>query len=497
MGQLMDVNRTLAQLLTRRQLFSRSASTMLGAAALSSLMNPAVADTPKPQAAAAMGSKGALGGTHFPATAKRVIYLFQNGGPSQIDTFDYHPSYAKLHKTELPATIRMGQRLTGMTSGQSSFPVAAPIFKFAQHGKSGAWMSELLPHHAKIADDIAIIKSIHTEAVNHDPACTYIQTGQQLPGRPAIGAWLSYGIGTDSENLPAYVVLISIGTSKANMQPLYSRMWGSGFLPSEHQGVRFRGGKDPVLYLSNPEGIDGDDRRNMLDATNAMNKIAADAFGDPEISTRIAQYEMAYRMQTSVPELMDVTKEPASTFELYGEDAKKPGTFAANCLLARRMAERGVRCIQLFHRGWDQHGDLPRDLRAQCKDVDQASAALILDLKNRGMLEDTLVVWGGEFGRTIYSQGAISETNYGRDHHGRCFTMWMSGGGVKPGITYGQTDDYSYNITENPVHIHDLNATILHCLGIQHDRLTFKFQGLDQRLTGVDRKVNVVKAVLA
>jgi len=492
----MELLRNYAQLMTRRQLFSRSASTMLGAAALSTVMNSS--GSAKPQAAlAAAGNDGVLNGTHFPAKAKRVIYLFQNGGPSQMDLFDYHPSYPKLHKTELPAEIRMGQRLTGMTSGQKNFPVAAPIFKFAQHGKSGAWFSDLLPHHTKIADDIAIIKSVHTEAVNHDPACTYIQTGQQLPGRPAIGAWLSYGIGTDSENLPAYVVLISIGTSKANMQPLYSRMWGSGFLPSVHQGVRFRGGKDPVLYLSNPDGVDGEDRRNMLDATAAMNQIAADAFGDPEINTRIAQYEMAYRMQTSVPELMDVSKEPASTFELYGEDAKKPGTFAANCLLARRMAERGVRCIQLFHRGWDQHGDLPRDLRAQCKDVDQSSAALILDLKNRGMLDDTLVVWGGEFGRTIYSQGAISETNYGRDHHGRCFTMWMAGGGIKPGITYGQTDDYSYNITENPVHIHDLNATILHCLGVQHDRLTYKFQGLDQRLTGVDRKVNVVKGVLA
>ena len=501
----MNIDLESAQLLTRRQLFGKTASTALGAAALSTLLNRGATAAPakdaKPQAATgatpARGNRGALGGTHFAPKAKRVIYLFQNGGPSQMDLFDYHDSYAKLHKTELPAEIRMGQRLTGMTSGQKSFPVAAPIFKFAQYGKSGAWLSELLPHHQKIADDVAFIKTVHTEAVNHDPACTYIQTGQQLPGRPAIGAWLSYGIGCESENLPAYVVMISIGTSKANMQPLYSRMWGSGFLPSVHQGVRFRSGRDPVLYLSNPQGVASDDRRIMLDAAGEMNAIAAETFGDPEINTRIAQYEMAFRMQTSVPDLMDISKEPVSTFELYGEDAKKPGTFAHNCLIARRLAERDVRCIQLFHRGWDQHGDLPRDLRAQCKDVDQGSAALILDLKNRGMLDDTLVIWGGEFGRTIYSQGAISETNHGRDHHGRCFTIWMAGGGVKAGVSYGKTDDWCYNIVENGVHIHDMNATILHCLGITHDRMTYKFQGLDQRLTGLDRPIRVVKEILA
>ncbi len=383
----------------------------------------------------------------------------------------------------------MGQRITGMTSGQDSLPVAPSIFKFSQHGESGAWLSELLPHHAKIADEIAIIRTMHTEAINHDPAITFIQTGSQQPGRPSMGSWISYGLGSENQNLPAFVVLLSQANALNTDQPLFSRLWGNGFIPSRYQGVRFRSGGDPVLYLADPPGIDRATRRRILDAVAQLNRIRHEAFGDPEIDTRIAQYEMAYRMQASVPHLMDLSDEPAQTFELYGPDSRKPGTYAANCLLARRLAERGVRFIQLYHRGWDQHFDLPRDISLQCKGVDQGSAALILDLKQRGLLDDTLVVWGGEFGRTVYCQGTLTSTNYGRDHHPRCFTMWLAGGGMKRGMTLGKTDDYCYNILEDPVHVHDLQATILHCLGIDHTRLTYKFQGRDFRLTDVSGEV--------
>jgi hypothetical protein len=387
----------------------------------------------------------------------------------------------------------MGQRLTGMSASQSSFPVVPSKFQFAQHGNSGAWVSELLPYTARIADQITFIKSLHTEAINHDPAVTLIQTGSQIAGRPSIGAWLSYGIGCETEDLPAFVVMISPGKGTGG-QPLYDRLWGSGFLPSRYQGVKFRSVGDPVLYLSNPAGFDAADRRRFLDALGKINQLNYEGFGDPEITTRISQYEMAFRMQTSVPELTDLSKEPPRTFELYGEDAKTLGTFAGNCLLARRLAERGVRFIQLFHRDWDHHGNLPADLPKRCKEVDRASAALVQDLKERGMLDETLVIWGGEFGRTVYCQGRLTATDYGRDHHPRCFTMWLAGGGINPGLTLGETDDYCYNITKDPVHVHDLQATILQCLGIDHTRLTYKFQGRHFRLT--DIAGNVVKTIL-
>ncbi len=474
--------------LTRRQLFSRTAGG-IGAAALASLLSPDASASP-------VASDGRILKTlHFAPKAKRVIYLFQSGAPSHIDLFDYKPALQQMHGKELPASIRNGQRITGMTSGQSSFPCVAPMFTFKQHGKSGAWMSELLPHTAKIADEICLIKSMNTEAINHDPAITFIQTGSQQPGRASIGSWMSYGLGSENRDLAAYIVLISQGTGNTNDQPLFGRLWGSGFLPSVHQGVKLRSTGDPVLHIANPPGIDGASRREMLDGMAELNRMAERSFGDPEINTRIAQYEMAYRMQASVPELMDLSHEPESTFEMYGPEARKPGTYAANCLLARRLTERGVRFIQLFHRGWDQHGNLPSQIRNQCRDTDQPSAALVQDLKQRGLLEDTLVVWGGEFGRTVYSQGALTKDNYGRDHHGRCFTIWMAGGGIKPGFTYGETDDFCYNITADPVHIHDRNATILRLLGIDHERLTYRYQGRDYRLTDIAGKV--VDAVIA
>ncbi len=469
--------------LTRRQLLANAAKP-LGAAALATLIDPAIFQTAAAATGGPAASRGLPGVPHFAPKAKRVIYLFMCGGPSHIDTFDFHPELRNLHGQELPASIRMGQRITGMTSGQKSFPVVAPMFEFKKYGQHQTYVSELLPHVAGIVDDIAIIKSIHTEAINHDPAITYINTGVQQPGKPSMGAWLSYGLGSANENLPAYIVMISAGGGQK--QALYARLWGSGFLPSKHQGVNFRSGSDPVLYLNNPNGIDRDMRRRMLDRLAAINGEAFDDFGDPETQTRIAQYEMAFRMQTSVPELMDLSDETEQTFELYGPDSRQPGKFARNCIIARRLAERGVPCIQLFHRGWDQHGNLPNLIRSQCKDIDQPAAALIKDLKQRGMLEETLVVWGGEFGRTVYSQGTLTKNNHGRDHHGRCFTIWMAGAGIKPGIEYGKTDDYCYNIVENPVHIRDMNATILSQLGIDHNRLTFRFQGLDQRLTGVE-----------
>ncbi len=424
---------------------------------------------------------------HHAAKAKRVIMLFQHGGPSQLDLFDWKPNLAKVRGQDLPESVRQGQRLTGMTAYQATFPTAPTVFKFAQHGKSGAWMSDLLPHTAKIADQLTIMKSLHTEAINHDPAVTFFQTGFQLAGRPSIGSWLSYGLGSENQDLPSFVVMISQG--RGNAQALADRMWGSGFLPTKFQGVKFRSGKDPVLYLSNPDGYTAGARRRFLDDLGQLNQMRLEDSQDPEIATRISQYEMAYRMQTSVPELADMSKEPEKTFEMYGPDARKPGSYAANCILARRLAERGVRFIQLYHRGWDQHGTLPKQIKWQCEDTDQASAALITDLKQRGLLDDTIVIWGGEFGRTVYSQGELTETNYGRDHHPRCFTMWAAGGGFKPGYTHGETDDFSYNIVKDPMEVHDLNATMMHLLGVDHSRLTFKFQGRHYRLTDVHGKV--------
>ncbi|HUG69472.1 MAG TPA: DUF1501 domain-containing protein [Pirellulaceae bacterium] len=484
----MDPRTERRLLQTRRHFLGRSA-TGIGAAALSSLL------TADANAASPSGEDlGVLGKPHFAPKAKRIIYLFMSGAPSQLDMYDYKPKMNELFDTELPDSIRMGQRLTTMTSGQKRFPIAPSMFKFAQHGKNGTWISELLPHTATIVDDMAVIKTIHTEAINHDPAITYIQTGAQIPGRPSMGAWLSYGLGSMNRDLPSFVVLTSSWSAKRDAQALYERLWGAGFLPSRHAGVALRSAGDPVLYLSNPPGVSAEIRRKMLDGVAALNQKEFELIHDPEITARIAQYEMAYRMQTSVPELSDVSQESEHTLNMYGPDVHKPGTFAANCLLARRLAERDVRFVQVFIRGWDQHGNLPSDIRAQCGDVDQACAALVTDLKQRGMLEDTLVVWGGEFGRTIYCQGGLTKTNYGRDHHPRCFTVWMAGGGVKPGISYGETDDFSYNIVDKPVHIHDLNATMLHCLGINHERLTYRFQGRDFRLTDVHG--NVVKDIL-
>lgn len=485
----MDLFKEYSTLLTRRQLFGRAAGG-IGVAALASLLNGDL------MAAEPEKSAGALDVLHYPAKAKRIIYLVMSGGPSHIDLLDYKPQLKKHHGEELPASVRMGQRVTGMTAGQKSFPCASSIFEFKQHGKSGAWVSELLPHIGGVADDIAIIKSLHTEAINHDPAITFLQTGSQQPGRPSLGAWLSYGLGSANTNLPAFIVMISQGSGNKTDQPIFSRLWGSGFIPSEHQGVRFRSGDDPVLYLSNPPGIDAETRRRMLDGVGQLNQLALDSFGDPEINTRIAQYEMAFRMQTSVPELTNLTGETQDTLDMYGiDDTGVDGGFARNCLLARRMAERGVRFIQLMHRGWDQHGALPTQIRGQSKDVDKPAAALVRDLKQRGLLEDTLVIWGGEFGRTVYSQGALTKDNYGRDHHGRCFSLWVAGGGIKPGISYGETDDFCYNIVKDPVHVHDFNATLLRCLGIDHKRLTYFFQGRDFRLTDVEG--NVVQGLLA
>jgi hypothetical protein len=496
----MNPQRERELLLTRRTLFGRAAMG-IGGAALATLLNEDAFGAPLPGKSnaagggAAQGTHGALKALHMPAKAKRVIYLHQSGGPSHIDLLDWKPKMAEHFNLDLPASVRMGQRITGMTSGQKTLPVAPTIFKYAQHGKNGQWFSELLPHLAGMADDLCIIKSMHTEAINHDPAITFIQTGSQQPGRPSLGSWLSYGIGSENQNLPAFIVLISLPSNGANDQPLFGRLWGSGFLPSVHQGVKLRSKGDPVLYLSNPPGIDVESRRRMLDGLNQLNEASASSFGDPEINTRIAQYELAYRMQTSVPDLMDLSKEPERTFEMYGPESKKPGTFAANCLLARRLMERGVRFVQLYHRGWDQHGALPKMIKSQCYDTDQPSAALIKDLKERGLLDETLVLWGGEFGRTVYSQGTLTKEDYGRDHHGRCYATILAGGGIKGGITHGETDDFCYNIVRDPVHVHDLNATLLHQLGIDHTRLTYRYQGRDFRLTDVEG--HVVKEILS
>jgi len=480
-----------AILQTRRQLLLNGARGLGGMALGAMLSQDAMGAKQGAQGLATNG--GVLGQTHFPAKAKRVIYLFFSGGPSHIDLFDFKPAMRKFHGEELPDSIRNGQRITGMTSGQKSFPCVAPMFKFQKYGQAQTYVSELLPYISQIVNDIAIVNTIKSESIKHDPAITYINTGTQQLGHPSLGAWISYGLGSPNKNLPGYVVIISKGPGQS--QALYSRLWGSGFLPSKHQGVKFRAAGDPVLYLSNPKGVEAGTRRRMLDAIAQINEQRYAEVGDPEIHARIAQYEMAYRMQTSVPELMDLSNETEHTFEMYGPEAKKPGTFASNCILARRMAERGVPFIQLFHRGWDQHGDLPNRIKGQCKNVDQPAAALVRDLKQRGLLEDTLVICGGEFGRTIYSQGSLTKTSHGRDHHARCFTTWFAGGGIKPGIEYGVTDDYAYNILENPVHLRDMNATILNQLGIDHERFTYRFQGLDQRLTGVE-DARVVKDIL-
>jgi len=470
--------------LSRRQ-FLNQFGLGLGGVALGSLMNPALLR--------AEGDHGVLAGQlQFAPKAKRVIYLFMAGGPSQLETFDYKPLLNQRQGEQLPDSVRKGQRLTGMSGNQASLPLAGSAFKFAQQGKSGAWISELLPHTARVADELCIVRSLFTEAINHDPAITFLQTGSQLSGRPSIGSWVHYGLGSDNQNLPAFVVLITRGKVD---QPLYARLWGSGFLPSQHQGVQFRSGKDPVLYLNNPDGVSPESRRLMLDRLKDLHQFAAEQSGDSEVDARIAQYEMAYRMQTSVPEVMDFANESETTFAKYGPDAKKPGTFAANCLLARRLAERGVKFIQLYHQGWDQHGGLPNGIRQQCKETDQPCAALIEDLKQRGLLEDTLVVWGGEFGRTNYSQGKLTATDYGRDHHPRCFSVWMAGGGAKPGVVHGATDDFGYSVVENPVHVHDFHATMMYLLGVDHQQLTYKFQGRRFRLTDVHGEV--VKAVLA
>ena len=424
--------------------------------------------------------------------AKKVLYLFMAGGPSQFETFDYKPKLRELYSTNLPDSIRKGQRLTGMSANQSALPVVPSLYDFKRHGKSGTWVSEILPYTAQVVDELCVIPSMFTEQINHDPAITFFQTGHQLPGRPSIGSWLSYGLGSENKNLPAFIVLVSKDASKD--QPLYSRLWGNGFLPSEHQGVQFRSGNDPVLFLQNPEGYDGNDRREMLDHLKQLNELQQESWGDPEINARISQYEMAFRMQTAVPEIMDTTKESDEVFNLYGPSSRDKGSYAANCILARKLLEKDVRFVQLYHQGWDNHGGLPSNIKYQCKQIDQPTAALITDLKRRGMLDDTLVIWGGEFGRTVYSQGKVSKTDYGRDHHPRCFTMWMAGAGVKKGITFGQTDDFSYNIVKDPVHVHDFHATLLHLMGIDHEQLTYKVQGRRFRLTDVHGKL--VKGIL-
>ncbi|MCC6460523.1 MAG: DUF1501 domain-containing protein [Saprospiraceae bacterium] len=464
-----------------RRTFLHRAAVGIGSLALGSLLGQSCG---QPDADAQAELLGAL--PHIAPKAKRVIYLFQSGAPSQLELLDWKPKLREMHGQELPASIRMGQRLTGMTSGQKSFPLIGSKIDFKQYGQSRAWISDLLPYTSRVVDDLCIIKSMHTEAINHDPAVTFLQTGHQQPGRPAVGSWLSYGLGSENSNLPAYVVLLSRG--KGNIQPLASRVWGSGFLPSIHQGVQFRGGSDPVLYLRDPEGLDSLSRRQMLDLVARLNQQAAEEFGDPEINARVSQYEMAYRMQSSVPELTDLSGEPDSTFRLYGADAMIPGTYAANCLLARRLCERGVRFVQLYHMGWDAHSDLVGMTSRLAKDVDQASAALITDLKQRGLLDETLVIWGGEFGRTTYGQGLLDD-NYGRDHHPRCFSIWMAGGGIKPGMVYGETDDFGYNIVDKPVHVHDFQATLLHLFGIDHERFVFPYQGRRFRLTDVSGKV--------
>jgi hypothetical protein len=477
---------------TRRQFFGRGARGV-GSIALAQMLRGSAYAAP-----AKMESAGGLNGLpHFAPKAKRAIYLHMVGAPSQIDLFDHKPTMKDWFDKDLPEFVRRGQRLTTMTSGQSRFPIAPSVFKFQKHGSSGAEVSELLPYTARMVDDIAIVRSLHTEAINHEPAITFIQSGAMIAGKPCIGSWIAYGLGAMNQDLPTFVVLNATHSNpKANVQAISARLWSAGFLSAKYAGVALRSGRDPVLYINNPSGVDHKVRRRMLDALSEMNQIEHAAIGDPETQVRIAQFEMAFRMQSSVPELTDLSKEPESIYKLYGEDARKPGTFAQTCLLSRRLIERGVRFVQVYHRGWDQHSLLPEVLPSQCRDVDQGCWALVQDLKAKGLLDDTLVIWGGEFGRTIYSQGKLTATDYGRDHHPRCFSAWMAGGGVKPGTVYGETDEFSYNIVRDPVHVRDLQATLLHLFGIDHERFTYKYQGLDQKLTGVE-KANVVKALLA
>ncbi|MBS0264552.1 MAG: DUF1501 domain-containing protein [Planctomycetes bacterium] len=469
--------------LSRRQFVSRSA-VGLGTAALAHLLGEQ------------LQASGGLPGCpqHIPK-AKRVIYLTQAGAPSQLELFDHKPQLKEQFDKDLPDSVRQGQRLTGMTAGQARFPICPSMYNFSQQGQAGLWLSELLPHTSRIADRMCVIRSLHTEAINHDPAMTLLQTGHQIAGRPSLGAWLSYGLGSENDDLPAFVVMISRPSGPTNAQPLHERMWGAGFLSPRYQGVRFSPGKDPVLFLSNPPGITNERRRSMLDDVSSLNRLRLEDDPDPEIQARIDQYEMAFRLQRSVPELTDLSQEPKSVFEAYGPESQKPGTFAANCLLARRLVERGVRFVQLYHRGWDQHANLPSGIKSQCYDTDQPSAALVEDLARRGLLDDTLVIWGGEFGRTVYSQGKLTANDYGRDHHPRCYSIWMAGGGIKPGTMYGETDDFSYNIVKDPVHIHDLNATVLHLLGINHKALTYRYQGRDFRLTDIHG--SIVEGILA
>jgi len=483
------------QALLRRSFF-RSSGLAMGSIALASLQDGAARGDDAQINRAAQVHPPLAGLPHHPPKAKSIIYLHMNGGPSQLDLWDYKPTLAEQFDKDLPDSIRQGQRITTMTSGQKRLPVAPSKFRFQQHGQCGRWVSELLPHTASLVDELAVIKTVHTNAINHDPACTFVMTGTEVPGKASLGSWLAYGLGSESNNLPAFVVLTPSWSATAPAQALFTRMWSSGFLPTRFTGVALRSGPDPVLYLQNPEGVSSADRRSMLNTLSQLNQHRFEQWRDPEIQTRIAQYEMAYRMQGSVPELVDLKEEPQSVLDLYGPDVTKPGTFAASAILARRMVERGVRVVQILHRGWDQHGNIAGDLPAQCRDVDQASAGLLRDLRQRGLLDQTLVVWGGEFGRTVYCQGGLTKENYGREHHPKCFTMWMAGGGIRGGIEYGTTDDFSYNIVDRPAAIHDINATLLHCLGIDHERLIFPFQGLEQRLTGVEQQ-QVIREILA
>ncbi len=486
----MDLFRDCDRFETRRQFFA-SAGFSLGTAALATLFGREARAS-----GTRTGAGAALPETHFPAKAKHVIYLHMVGGPSQLDLYDYKPKMDDWYDKDLPDSVRNGQRLTTMTSGQSRFPVAPSMFKFARHGRCGMWVSELLPHTAKMVDEMCFVRSMHTEAINHEPAITCMQTGNQVTGRPCLGAWASYGLGSLNNSLPTFVVLVATPTNQEQVQAISARLWSSGYLPGEHAGVSFRGKGDPILFIHNPPGVSSEVRRKTLDGLKALNEMNYRAVGDPETHTRISQYELAFRMQSSVPELTDTAREPESTYKLYGEAAKKPGSFAQSALLARRLVERGVRFVQIYHNNWDTHGNVAGRLPDQCRDVDQACWGLIQDLKQRGLLNETLVVWGGEFGRTIYSQGGLSKKNYGRDHHPRCFTMWMAGGGTRPGTVYGETDDFSYNIVKDPVHVRDFHATVLHLLGFDHERFTYRYQGLDQRLTGVE-KARVVKELLA
>ncbi len=477
-----------------RRHFLKKTSLGIGALALGSLLNTEKAWSSignSDNAAVNAFTRNKLGLPHHLPKAKRIIYLFQSGGPSQLDLFDYKPKLVDMYGKDLPKSIMKGQRLTGMSGSQSTLPVAPSIFNFKQYGESRAWVSELMPYTAEIVDDLCFMKGMQTDQINHTPAITFFQTGHQLPGRPSMGSWLSYGLGSDNENLPTFITLVS---KNGKGQPLKASLWGNGFLPTEHQGVQFRSGKDPVLYLNNPDNYDGTDRKKMLEYLGDLNSIQHDAYGDPEIQARMSQYEMAFRMQTSIPEVTDTSDEPEHIFDLYGKDSRDPGTYAANCLMARKLLEKGVKFVQLYHQGWDQHIGCPNGVKFKAKQTDQATAALIKDLKQRGMLDDTLVIWGGEFGRTVYSQGQLTKTNYGRDHHPKAFTMWMAGAGVKPGFTYGETDDFSYNVTKDPVHVHDFHATLLHLFGIDHERLTFKHQGRRYRLTDVHG--HVVKDLL-